>query len=479
MYDLIIIGAGVVGCATARELSRYDLKIAVLEKEEDVSMGASKANSGIVHGGYDAKYGSLKGKLSAEGNRLFTKLDKELNFGINRCGSLVLAFSDEEEKTIENLYENGLKNGVMDLSIIDREEILRKEPNLNPNVKKALLCESAGVTSPYEYTVALAENAADNGVRFFFDSPVTSIKKENDTFKITTPSNIFEAKRVINATGVFSDEISKMIAPTDFTITPRRGEYMLLDKSEGKRVNKVIFQSPSNGTKGVLVAPTLHGNLIVGPSAEYIDDKDDTETTPDVLDRVWNTAMKSMPKLDKSKIITQFAGLRASSSRHDFIIEETQTKGFINAAGIESPGLSTSYAIALMLRDILSDSGIELKEKPTFNPNRRSFIKLENLSNEEINDLIKKDSSFGNVICRCETITEGQILDCLKRNIPPRSVDGVKRRIRAGMGRCQGGFCQPRVMEIIAKYQKREVEDITKKGKGSYILTGQTGKGLK
>lgn len=476
-YDVLIIGAGVVGCATARELSKYDLKIKVVEKREDVSCGTSKANSGMVHGGYDATAGTLKAKLSKRGNELFYELDKELHFGLTNCGSIVCAFDEEDIKTLKSLQENGKKNDVH-TEIIYPERIKEIEPNISDEVIAALYCPTAGIAMPFQYCVALAENAVDNGVTFDLNQTVTDIQKEGDIFTVKTTDNEYKAKYVVNAAGVYADEISKMICETNFEITPRRGQYMLLDTCESYKVTPVIFPTPKAHSKGIALTRSQDGNVLVGPNAEFIDDKDDVSTTGEILDFVWKETEHFLKeKLDKSKVITQFAGLRACGNNNDFVIEESSTKGFINAACIQSPGFTTSYAIAEMIVGILDDSGLNLTPNKDFNPNRIPYVNMETISKEELDKLIKKDPRYAKVICRCETITEGQIVDCLHRGLKVTTVDGVKRRVRAGMGRCQGGFCSPRVMEIIKREYNMNYEDVTKKGKRSYILTGKLNKG--
>lgn len=477
-YDVLIIGGGVIGCCAARELAKYNINIALIEKHEDVACETSKANSGMIHGGYDAKFTTVKGQLSALGNKLFDELDNELHFGFRRCGSMVLAFDDEDIKTLEDLKANGEKNGV-ETEIIDIEEILKIEPNISPKVKKALYCKTAGVSVPFEYTVAMAENAIDNGVDFFFNEEVINIEKKDNIFFVKTKENTYKADYVINAAGVYADEISKMICTTNFKITPRRGEYMLFDKNTKGLVNSVIFPVPKAGSKGIAITPALHGNIMIGPDAEFIKDKTDTDTKKEVLDMVWNDCLNMSKKLDKSMVITQFAGLRASSEADDFVIEESDTKGFINAACICSPGFTVSYAIALKLAGILKDAGLKMEKRDDFNPNRKPYVHIDELSKEEFNELIKQDSRYGRVICRCETITEGQIVDVMHRGIKITNPDSVKRRIRAGMGRCQGGFCLPRVMEIIERENNIPYDKIPKNNEKAYILNGRTQKGVK
>ncbi|MFA0815111.1 MAG: NAD(P)/FAD-dependent oxidoreductase [Anaerofustis sp.] len=472
MFDVIIIGAGCIGGAIARELSKYRMEIAVIDKENDVSCGASKANSGIVHGGYDAKYGTKKGEFSKRGNELMTPLSKELGFELNRCGSFVLSFDDEDDQTVQRLYENGMKNQIEGLSIVDRDFVLKREPHISDAVRGALFCSTAGIISPYEYTIALMENAVDNGVKLFLNHSVTAIRKIGEAFTVTTDKGMFQAKFVINAAGVFSDNISKMIAETDFTVRPRRGEYILFDKMERGKAGTVLFGTPKKGSKGILVSPTVHNNLIIGPSADYIGEREDTATTPEVLASVWEKAVSYVPSLERSKVITQFSGIRAVCDKDDFIIEETNVARFINVACISSPGLTTSYVIAEHVRDIVGER-TDLVPNPAFNPKRKPIPVLIRRSRDAVNAMIKENPAYGRIICRCESITEGEIVDAVHRSIPATDVDAVKRRVRAGMGRCQGGFCMPKVMEIISRETGIPLEEITKKGSGSYIATGK------
>ncbi|NTW71937.1 MAG: NAD(P)/FAD-dependent oxidoreductase [Eubacteriaceae bacterium] len=473
MYDVSIIGAGAVGCAIARELSKYDLKVNVIEKYNDVSNGTSKANSGIVHGGYDGKPGTLKARLCVQGNHMFKELDHELRFGFNKCGSFVLGFDEEDHKEIERLYHNGISNGMDNLSIVDREYILKKEPNVNPLVHSALYCSGAGVISPFEYTVALAENAGDNGVEFFLETEVLSIDKQDGFYTLNTSKGKIDTKYVVNSAGLFADEIAKMAGVDKFKIIPRKGEYQLFDKEIGNTVHSVLFQTPRGGSKGILVTPTFHENLMIGPNAQFVDDKEDLKTTKTGLKEVAEMALKSVPGIDGSKLITQFAGLRASMADYDFVIEES-IKGFINLVGIDSPGLTSSPAIALEVTELLKGSGLELFEKDDHISYRTPYIRLDKLETEEVNELIQQDEKFGRIICRCESITEGEIIEVLHRSIPVRSIDAIKRRARATSGRCQGGFCTPRIMDIMNRELGMELTEINKHEAGSYILSGRT-----
>ena len=480
MYDICIIGAGVVGSAIARELSKYQIKICLLEKDEDVATGATKANSGIVHGGYNEKHGSVKAKFSLAGNLLYKKLNDELHFGFSQIGSLLIGFNDTDRTEIEKIYANGIKNGVPNLQIVEKDFILKKEPYINPAVTCAIYSPNAGITSPYEFAIALAENAIQNGVQLFLNTKVTAIKQETDCFLITTQNteneslDTIKSKRVINAAGLYSDEIAKMTGIHDFTINPVKGQYLLFDKDQGNIATSVIFQVPTLISKGVLVTPTHHGNLLIGPDATGVSQKNNLDTESANLQNVIEKARQSVPNFDLRKIITSFSGNRATPTTGDFIIEESSVKGFINVAGIESPGLTAAPAIAKYVVELVETSGINLKVKNDFNPERRAYKNVASLKENELQELIKKDPDYGKIICRCETISQGEIVDALRRQIPIKSIDAIKRRTRSGMGRCQSGFCLPKILAIIAKERKIPLEQLTKKGSNSLIVTGKT-----
>ncbi len=475
MYDVAIIGAGVIGASIFRELTKYDLKVVVLEKENDVSMGTSKANSAIVHAGYDPKIGTLMAKYNVRGNEMFEALCKELSVPFKRNGSLVLAFSEEEMDHIKDLYENGNKIGVKGLEILNKEQILEMEPNINDDVVGALHAPTGGIVGPYEYTIALMENGVANGGKLELRTEVEKIEKVDDIFKITSKDGkVIEAKYVINAAGVHADEIHNLIAKESFKIIPRKGEYFVMDKTQGELVNHTLFQAPTKLGKGILVTPTVHGNLLVGPDAEDIEDKDDTKTKGDRLDYIRNTSTKTTNKVNFRESIRNFAGLRATPDRGDFIVEEaSDVKNFIDVAGIKSPGLSSAPAIAEDVVNILENCGLDLEENKDFNGKREEIVFME-LSPEEKAEIIKKDPRYGKIICRCESITEGEIVEAIKRCFGTITLDGVKRRCRPGMGRCQGGFCGPKVQEIIARELGIKMEDIHQEKDGSYILVGKT-----
>lgn len=474
MYDVIIIGGGVVGACIARELSKYDLKIIVLEKNIEICSETSRINSGIIHGGYDAKEGSLKAKLNVRGNRLVRDLAPVLNFHFKQCGSLVLAFSEEETQTLKTLYERGLKNGVEGLELWDKEKILNEEPDISGEVKEALYCSSAGVICPFGMTYAFMENAVTNGVKLKCSSEVIGIQKETDGFTVKTHNGEFKAAYIINAAGLYSDKIAGMVGENDYKILPRKGEYRILDKSYKDIVKHIIFQSPTKMGKGILVSPTSHGNIILGPSAEDIEDGEDTSVTADGLNKIDSLCKKSVPKIEIRKTIRVFAGTRPRSSTEEFMIYASkQNKGFIHAGGIESPGFSSAPAIGEYVASILQGEGCPMNMKKNFNPIRKGIPSFANLSRQEQSDLIRLNPLYGHVICRCETITEAEIVEALKRPIGICTLDGIKRMVRPGSGRCQGGFCTPRVMEIISRELKIPMEKILKDHAGSGIIMGK------
>lgn len=474
MYDAVIIGGGITGCFIARRLCRFALDIVVIEKKSDVSDATTKANSGIVHSGYDAYPGSKKSELNRRGNTMFDRVCAELDVGFKRIGSLTVATDDDELATLEKLMERGRVNDIPGLSLLSASEVRRLEPHIHADVKGALYAETAGIVDPFEMAIALAENAVDNGAELMLETEVVAIEQKGDGYKLTTNNGAVEARYVINCAGVHAEEVNAMLAPPRFKITARRGEYIVFDKKAGSLVQHVIFQCPSEKGKGVLVTPTVHGNLLVGPNAEAIEDKDDLSTTPSGLKEICQAALRSVDAIPMNMAITNFSGLRATSDVGDFIIEELQShKGFINVAGIESPGLTASPAIAEEVVEILRKSGLKLEPKASFNPERRPVVRFMELDDARKNQLIQENPCYGRIICRCENITEAEIVDAIRRNVGARSIDGVKKRIRAGMGRCQGGFCSPRIIEILARELKADFSDVSKSGNASYILTGK------
>lgn len=473
-YDVAVVGAGVIGSLIARELSRYNIKVALVEKHNDMAMGTSKANSAIVHAGFDAKPGTLKAKLNVEGTAIMPELCKTLSVPFKPIGSLVVAFSDEEVETLKELLERGNTNGVPGLEIYDAAKLHEAEPYISDEAKAALWAPSAGIVCPYELTIAAAENAVVNGVEFIRNFEVKKIDFNGSSFSLSNGESEITAKYIINAAGVYCDEIAALIGDTSVHTTPRKGEYMLCDKSVGKLANHTIFQCPSKMGKGILVTPTVDGNLLLGPSAIDIDDKNDVATSADTLSQVLEIAKKSVPCLTTREVITSFAGLRAHCDRDDFIIEPSEKNNqFINVAGIESPGLSSAPAIAIYVKDMIIKA-LDCEEKSDFKPDREEPVRFRHMSNEERKALIEKNPAYGRIICRCETITEGEILDAIHAPAGARDVDGVKRRTRAGMGRCQGGFCGSKVVELLARELGVEINEITKFGGNSKILYERT-----
>ena len=472
MYDVIIIGAGVSGAATARELSRYRASVCVLEKEEDVCCGTSKANSAIVHAGYDAAIGSLKAKLNVRGNEMMGRLSEELDFSFERRGSLVLCLSEDDMPNLQELYDRGVANGVKDMRILSRDEVLRMEPNITDDVYAALYAPTAGIVCPFGLNIALAENAYVNGVEFKFDTEVKVIKKLDEGYELDTSQGKFRAKYVVNAAGVYADRFHNMVSAEKIHITARRGDYCLMDKEAGTHVGRTIFALPGKLGKGVLVTPTIHGNLLVGPTAVDVEDKEAINTTAEGLVLLLAKAGMNVKNIPTRQVITSFAGLRAHEDGDDFIIGEVKdAKGFIDCAGIESPGIASSPAIGEMIAELLRDK-MDLIEKEDFVSTRHGIKDPSTLSMEERNALIKENPAYGNIICRCEMVTEGEIIDAINRPLGAKSLDGVKRRTRAGMGRCQSGFCAPRTMEILARECGMSMFDITKAGGKSQIVVG-------
>lgn len=473
MYDVVIIGAGVVGGLTARALAGYDLRVCLLEKENDVAMGATKANSAIVHAGFDAKEGSLKAKLNVKGSQMMEKVAEELGVKYRRNGSLVLAFSDEDMETVKTLYDRGVANEVKDLAVLDGDAVRAMEPALSRNVKGALYAPTGAIVCPYELNIAAVGNAMDNGVELIRNFEVTDIKRVEDGFCVRSSDRMVKTRYVVNAAGVHSDDVARLAGDDSFSIRPRRGEYILMDKTCGDTVNCTIFRTPSKLGKGILVTPTVDGNLLLGPTAEDIEDKEDRTTTAVGLASVMTNAAEVLERVPGGKNITSFTGLRATGSTGDFIINNP-IHGFINAAGIESPGLSSAPAIAEYICELLEGDGLVLEKKKNFDPVRKPTHAFREMNMSEKNEVIQKDPRYGKIVCRCEGITEGEIVAAIRENPPALDIDGVKRRTRSGMGRCQGGFCSPYVVEILARELGIAYEDVTKSGGGSIVNFGKT-----
>ncbi len=474
MYDAVVIGAGITGAMTARTLSKYNLKICILDKENDVSMGATKANSAIVHAGFDAKIGSLKAKLNVAGSEMMKQVTDELGVKYINNGSLVIGFDDEDLKTINELYERGTENGVRNLQVLSQTQLRELEPNISKNAVGALYAPTGAITCPYELTVAAIGNAMDNGAELKLNFEVKEIRENDDCYEIlSADGDSVTARSVINAAGVYSDKVASMVGDNSFEVHPRRGEYILLDNECKGLVSHTIFRTPSKMGKGILVSPTVDGNILTGPTSVDMTDKEDKSTTAEGFSHIINEAKENVEGVNFGKTITSFCGLRAVGNTGDFIITSPK-KWFINAGGIESPGLSASPAIAEYIVEMLREQGFELTKKDKFNPYRKPMHFFKDADINEKNEIIKKDKSFGKIVCRCETITEGEILYAIRTNPKPTDLDGVKRRTRSGMGRCQGGFCSPYIVELLSEELGVPYEQITKSGGNSFINIGKT-----
>ena len=474
-YDVTIVGGGVTGCAIARELSRYRLNICLVEREEDVCSGTSKANSAIVHAGFDAKPGSLKARMNLEGSRRMEALSRELDFAYRRNGALVLCFSEADRPALEALYARGRANGVEGLRIISGDEARNMEPNLSDRVVSALYAPGSAIICPFELTIALAENACENGVCFRLNERVESIEAVGNGYALTTTKGKILSRFVVNATGVYADVINNMVSARKLRITPRRGDYYLLDRQAGSHVSSTIFQLPGQFGKGVLVTPTVHGNLLIGPTATDAEDREGTQTSRDDLECIRSKSAMSVKNIPYNQVITSFAGLRAHEAGGDFVLGEAEdAPGFFNAAGIESPGLSSAPAIGAYIAEEIAVRA-QAVPRGDFQPRRIGIVRAAALPMDVRAELIRKNPLYGKIVCRCEQVSEGEIMDAIHRPVGARSLDGVKRRVRAGMGRCQAGFCTPRTMEILARECNLPLTAICKNSPGSEMLVGMMG----
>ena len=473
MFDVAVIGAGVVGGLVARELMKYKLSVCILERASDVAMGATKANSAIVHAGFDAKEGTLKARFNVQGSRMMESLCRALGVKYKRNGSLVVGFDDADRATLEELCERGKRNGVEGLRVLSADEVREIEPNIGSGVTAALLAPTGAIVCPYELAMASVGCAMDNGAELKLDFAVSDIKKTDAGYKISSDTDSVDARYVIDCAGAHSDEIARLVGDDSFTVTPRRGEYMLLDRECGELVSHTVFRCPSKMGKGVLVTPTVDGNLLLGPTAEDIEDKDDTRTTAEGLARVRELATKQVDGINLGKVITSFVGIRATGSTGDFIIN-SPTEGFINCAGIESPGLSASPAIAQYVAEMLSGCGLKMEKNESFIGERAPMHLFSELDTEGKNRVIREHPEYAHVICRCEGVSEGEILAAVRTNPRPRDIDGVKRRTRATMGRCQGGFCTPYIVDILARELGISPLEVTKSGGESYLNVAMT-----
>lgn len=475
MKDVVIVGGGVIGCSIARELSKYNAQILVLERGNDVSVGTSKANSGIVHGGYDAIPGTLKAKYNVLGNAMFDSLSQELDFPFKRNGSMVLCFDESQMDGLQTLYQRGVANGVQGLYVaVGNEKIRQLEPYVSQDAVGALVVPNGGIVSPYEMTIAYAENASTNGVDFRFLSQVQSIKAINGGFCVTCDDGFtVESKVLVNCAGVYADVINNMVCKEQLHVTARKGDYVLMDKTCGYLAKHTLFQLPTKMGKGILVTPTTHGNILVGPTATDVQDRDDVNTTVDELNQAFAKACLTVPTLSRRNIITQFSGLRAHLDSDDFVIGESSVKGFFNVCGIESPGLSCAPAIAVDVAKQVATK-LSLGVNANFVGKRKGIPHFATMSSEERQQLIATNPLYGKIVCRCEMVTEGEIVDSIRRPLGAKDLDGVKRRTRAGMGRCQAGFCTPRLMEIISRELQIDMQQVTKRGGQSNVVKGKT-----
>lgn len=471
MYDIFVIGSGVSGSFIALELSKYNLKIALCEKSLEPANGSSRANSGIVHAGYDPIPGTLKAKLNVRGAQLMPEMAKRLNIDINLCGAYVLAFNSDDDEKIYGLYDRGLENGVDALSLVSGDMVRKAEPNVSKEVTSALYAGTTGIISPYKLAITAAELAAQNGAEFIRGNEVIAMEDKGSYIKVITNKGEYDTKYVVNAAGVKSEIIARMLGDDSFGIIPRKGEYIILDKNESGIVNSVIFQVPSNMGKGILVAPTIDGNVLLGPTSHNVTDMEDKTTTKEGLAEAVRGAKRSVPSVNERALITMFAGMRAVPTTGDFIIgQSSANKRLFNAAGIESPGLTSSPAIAEYLVNIMAECGVELTKKQTYFMQRPAEKKIYSMPQEKANEIIKKDPAYGKIVCRCEKVTEGEIIDAIRRPAGAVTIDGVKMRVRAGMGRCQGGFCTSRVMEILSRELGIPETEIKKQNEGSELL---------
>ena len=474
IYDVIIIGGGVTGCNIARTLSKYNLKVCLLEKEAEIAAGTTKANSGVIHAGYASSREYIKRYLCIKGNKLYTQAAEELNFPFKRIGSFVVALEDNQIKQLEEERKKGIEDGIPCLEVIlDKKKIKQMEPNLTDEVVGVLHAPTAGLASPYELTFALAENAAMNGIKFFRNHEVVKIKHQDYIFTIRTYEGEFQGRNIINAAGLHAARVSRMLGLDYFSIMPRKGEYILFDRNVFQ-LNKILFPIPTKVSKGILVCPTLHGNTFVGPNAQNITDREDISTTTAGLKEILDGGMKLIPNIPARSSIRNFAGLRAVPDTYDFIIDNTDVYGFINVAGILSPGLTATFAIAEKVVEFLELLGVELNVKEDYNPIRPKPERFKDFTKKELDKKIQEDPAWGRIICRCETIPEKEIINAIHAPVGANTVDGVKFRCRPGMGRCQGGFCRPRVIEILSRELNKPYVEITKRGEDTNILVGKT-----
>lgn len=474
--DVVIIGAGAVGCAIARELSRYQLDVIVVDKNEDIGGDASKSNSAIIHTGYDSSPGTLESQLVAAANPMYDKLAEELDVPFKRIGAILPAITQEQFEKLPEIKHKAFLNRVYDVEYKTGEELLRMEPNLNPEVKGGLYIPRESIIDPFILVQALAENANENGVNFLLNTKVTDIRTENGAVKeVVTTGGTITADYVINAAALYCDEIAAMVGKADYKVAARRGQFYILDKNTDCRVNQIVLPIPTRVTKGKLMCPTIHGNMLVGPTAEELDNKTDKSVTADGLGSILEDVKRLIPGVNIRDSITQYSGLRPNRNPEGLHVDVyDDLKGYINLSGVRSTGLTLSVAMGVYVADLMRETGAVMEPKKNFIERRKGVLRFHELDREEQDEAVKKNPLYGKIVCRCETVTEGEILDCIRRPLGARSMDAVKRRVRAGMGRCQGGFCGPRVIEILARELGITVEEVNKNNEGSYMVAGKT-----
>lgn len=479
-YDVIIIGGGIIGCAVARCLARYKLRVALCEAAADIATGATKGNGGIVHSGYDPLPGTLKAKLNVRGNQLYSEWSRQLGFAFRRTGSMVLGFNDSDRQHLENLMERGSKNGVQGLQLIDHERIRQLEPQASPLACVALYCPHTGIVDPFEVAIACAENAAANGVDFYRSAPVTKIQQLDEKFMVSTPNDTFQTRWIVNSAGCHADDVARLVGDDSFHLVTRHGDLLIFDKNCGVRNLMVLYPVPTPETKGVVALSTLSGNVLVGSSA-VMRPKDDNDSYKEGIDQLLAGVQKLVPGIDLHRVIRPFAGQRAVwlEGNNDFLIRPSeQAPRLIHVAGIQSPGVASAPAIAEYTVELLAKQGMPLVARPGYIATRLSPVDFSEASTEEKKELIARDPRFGQIVCRCETVTEAEIVAAIHRCPGATTVDGVKRRTRAGMGRCQGGFCQSRVVAILCRELGIPADQVLLENPGSNLLYGNVKEGV-
>lgn len=474
--DVVVIGAGAVGCAIARELSKYEIDVIVVDKNEDVGGDASKSNSAIIHTGYDASPGTLESQLVVAANPMFPKLVEELQIPFKATGAILPAITEEQFEQLPAIKEKAFKNRVYDVEYLTKEQIRKMEPNINPEVKGGLYIPRESIIDPFIYVQALAENANENGVHFLLNTKVTGIQTEDQRIKaVETTGGTIETKYVINAAALYCDEIAEMVGKAEYKVVARRGQFYILDKNTSCKVNHIVLPIPTKVTKGKLMCPTIHGNMLVGPTAEDLDNKTDKGVTSDGLASIVQDVQRLVPDVNIRDTITQYSGLRPNRNPEGLHVDIwDDLEGYINLSGVRSTGLTLSVAMGVYVAQLMKEHGCKLVYKENFKKTRKGIRIFHEMSREEQDAIIKENPKYGNIICRCETITEGEILDAIHRPLGARSMDAVKRRVRAGMGRCQGGFCGPKVIEILAREWNIPIDQVNKNETGSYMVTGKT-----